>query len=470
MLSRRFVQIRVKSITGRWHALSCKGSDTVGSIKAEIRSKEGPGDYRGKGLMFVHDSPEWQNVVHKGEILRDSQSLQSAGIVNDSVLHVVRKRRLVPQAKESCGHCLESPCVHKEAEHQYAPDMHWSNAYGWSFPGERNYESQELLAPEFELKMPPGGLKAQRLRTGPQHHRGDVTLVMQSEEELRDSKEMDLRASEGSEADDQPGESMEMSSLLSNPEEPSSKVDPIEEDEQLQLERTQSELEELSESDYEEAKRQEAQRSRCCRPKKWCRQYCHEVGLGFKQVMSGWCSVFLRPSESEFEPSEDFQAALEGTIDQETCLNLSYQGLGDPYQWQYFVKMVPCFELLRELNLSNNQLTALPGFDMPLLERLSLAYNLLDDLSGIPPMSELRVLDLTGNNLDTAAGIYNFQKLERLTLRDNPIEYKYMYEDRVKARAPASLLWLDGKPFEAGGWNLQYLIKLMFQSEAEDRF
>ena len=70
----------------------------------------------------------------------------------------------------------------------------------------------------------------------------------------------------------------------------------------------------------------------------------------------------------------------------------------------------------------------------------------------MPSLSALVELNLTANNLDTAEGIYKFQRLERLTLIDNPVEFKDLYEDRVKARAPSSLMWLDGKPFEPVGW------------------
>eukprot|EP00656_Telonema_subtile_P052653 TRINITY_DN7395_c0_g1_i6.p1 TRINITY_DN7395_c0_g1~~TRINITY_DN7395_c0_g1_i6.p1 ORF type:complete len:390 (+),score=60.37 TRINITY_DN7395_c0_g1_i6:106-1275(+) len=360
VLSRRFIQVHVKSITGRWHTISAKTTDTVSLIKSEVRSKEGPGDYRGKGLMFVHDSPEWQNVVHRGEILSDTQSLQRAGVSDGAELHVVRKRRLVPQAKESCGHCLEAPCVHNEAENQYAPDLHWSNAYGWSFPGERDYETHELIDPEFEVQMPSGRLKAQRLRTGPQHNRGDLALVMQPDRDLRESHENELRGS-----DEGLRESGEHSSLLEE-DGASSKVAPMSEDRGLE---GQSEAgPDVSDSDSEEHRTHKPRGSRCCRPKKWCRQYCHEVSLGFKQVAAGWWDLIFKPSESEFEPSEGFKDALEKTIDTETCLNLSYQDLGHPYQWQYFVRMVPSFELLKDLNLSNNNLRKLPGFDMPLLQ------------------------------------------------------------------------------------------------------
>jgi len=452
VLSRRFLEIRVKSITGRWHTLKCKKSDTIGSIKAQIRAQEGPSDYKGKGLMFVHDAPEWQNVVFKKEVLRDLQSIASAGVTNNAQLLVTRKRRLVPQARESGGCCLEDPCVHKDGDHQYGPDMHWSNAYGYEFPGKRDFDTGRLIDPEFELKIPKGGLKAQRLRTGPQNHRGDVALQMESEKDIELKRAAELDGDLNDFADE--GENMEMSDL----------------DEEAEL-IDEEELEASCVVEPDEANSKQRVRKA---EEGWCARtgsrYCYEVKLGFQHLVAGWMAVFIKPSESSFEPSEELEDALEASIDPSTCLNLSYQDLGHAYQWQYFVKLVPHFQQLLDLNMSHNSLHELPEFEMPQLRVLSLAYNLFDDLENVPSMPELRVLDLTANNLDTAAGVYKFQRLERLTLLDNPIEYKDMYDERVKARAPASLCWLDGKPFEPSSFNLQYLLKLMFQSQADDAF
>jgi len=472
VLSRRFLQLNVKSITGRWHNINAKNTDKIESIKATIRAQEGPGDYRGKGLMFVHDAPEWQDVLYLGEVLDDQRTLQSYHVLHDADLHIVRRRRMLPQDRSrGCGICHEAPCCHMDAEDKYGPDMHWSDAYGWNFPGKIDPETHELVSPEFELKLPPGGLKAQRLRTGPQNSRGDVALQMdaevkrdEAEQDHEDSREGEQDSSEDEEDDQLIDTEAKDKEAVAKPEKQpkDSRVEP--EDELSDSEDRGADGEHEDESD----KPKKVQKRWW--QKKWVRQYCYEVKLGFRQLVAGWTDSCRKPAESEFEPSERFQEALNASIDTETALNLSYQDLGHPYQWQYFVKMVPYFENLRELNLSKNRLSELPGFDMPHLERLNLSWNRFDNLSGVPAMGELRELDLTGNNLDTAKGIYKFQNLESLCLRENPVEYKYLYLDRVKARAPSSLIWLDGKPFEPVGWNLHYVLKLMFQSDHEDQF
>jgi len=497
ILSRRFMELRVLSITGRWHTLKAKNTDKVGTLKAQIRAVEGPEDYRGKGLMFVHDDPEWQDLIYNGQPLDDERSLQSAGVADQSELKVVRKRRAVPQAKACHKGCAFQPCSHAEEDHQkYQPDMHWANSYGWAFPGiyEDKAEDGSLMPPDEHFSREEiykgcrGGLRAQRMRAGPvgwKPQSGAVTVQIQTEADLQAQKQKeqdDLRGSndslEGAIGEGEEDANNPLAKKKAAPAAASSSVEPDFADEEAESD-TDSRRQTISESDAEgsatdgEVRKRRGKKSAWTKCQKWIKQYWFEVKLGGTDMVTGWGDYFSKPGRNEFLPDEPIEEGILATIDAKTELNLSYQDLGHPYQWQHFSGILysGAMDQLRVLNLSANRLKECKELSqLDLLEVLDLSYNMLDDLDGIPSISTLKELDLTSNNLETAAGIYKFSQLERLTLIDNPIEYKEMYEDRVKARAPSSLIWLDGRPFEASGWSLQYVVKLMFQSNSEDKF
>jgi len=488
ILSRRFMELRVLSITGRWHTLKAKNTDKVGSLKLQIRNAEGPEDYRGKGLMFVHDAPDWQNIIYHGKVLDDERSLQSAGIADLSELKIVRKRKAVPQAAACHKCCAFKPCSHAESEHRYESDMHWASAYGRHFPGIYQDENKDggLMTPdehfsrEEAYKSIRGGLKAQRLRAGPAGwtvQSGAVTVQIQTEAELEAARKKeldDLRGSNDS-LDGSVGEEDETKAIV---DEESPKVSSAVEPEQEGESGVESQADtgantDIEESDADEERKKKKKKSGFEKLQKWALQYWKEVKLGAKDVMTGWTAYFVAPGQNAFVPDDPIHDGILATVDRKTELNLSYQDLGHPYQWQHFggILYSGALDQLRVLNLSANRLKACEELgQLDLLEVLDLSYNMFDDLERVPSISTLKELDLTSNNLETAAGIYKFSQLERLTLIDNPIEYKEMYEDRVKARSPASLEWLDGKPFEADGWSIHYVVKMMFQSNSEDKF
>ena len=155
-----------------------------------------------------------------------------------------------------------------------------------------------------------------------------------------------------------------------------------------------------------------------------------------------------------------------------TEMNLSYQELGDKHQFLHFKSLSRSHTLqgLTVIDLSHNALTHLEGLFFPSVRKLSLAHNRISYFRDLPFMPELRDLDLRRNNILTAEDCAKYEVLERLTLRDNPIEYKHNYHERVQARAPMSLRFLDGEPITVEPYSFGLLMMLAFQQEDGDRF
>jgi len=153
-------------------------------------------------------------------------------------------------------------------------------------------------------------------------------------------------------------------------------------------------------------------------------------------------------------------------------MNLSYQELGNKYQLLYFTSVSRSHVMhgLTVLDLSHNDLSDLGGLYFPKVKNLSLAHNRISYFRDLPHLPELKDLDLRNNNILTAEDCKKYNLLERLTLRDNPIEYKDNYHDRVQARAPLSLRFLDGKPIKVEAYSFGLLMTLAFSQEDGDRF
>jgi len=164
-------------------------------------------------------------------------------------------------------------------------------------------------------------------------------------------------------------------------------------------------------------------------------------------------------------------------------INLSYQELGDKYQYAYFKSVAKCetFRNLLAMDLSHNDLFKLQDVAFPSLRKLSLANNRISSFLDLPDLPSLIDLNLRKNNLLSAEHCAKYSLLERLCLQDNPIEYKPTYLDRIEARAPLTLKFLDGRalsdymnddgePRSIQPYSGALLIKLAFQQEDGDRF
>eukprot|EP00668_Euglena_longa_P000269 GGOE01000362.1.p1 GENE.GGOE01000362.1~~GGOE01000362.1.p1 ORF type:complete len:379 (-),score=68.72 GGOE01000362.1:217-1353(-) len=126
-------------------------------------------------------------------------------------------------------------------------------------------------------------------------------------------------------------------------------------------------------------------------------------------------------------------------------LNLSYQNLGEQYQYEQLLTFLRINAGVRVLSLTDNFLTDLQGVTLPFLEELFLARNNIQSFTDLPSFPLLKRLSLEENFIVNASGLnpQRFPQLRTLTLKMNPIANDQGYRQRVKQAHPA-LDRLDG--------------------------
>eukprot|EP00997_Jenningsia_sp_PLL12_P011149 NODE_864_length_1403_cov_113.293205_g719_i0.p1 GENE.NODE_864_length_1403_cov_113.293205_g719_i0~~NODE_864_length_1403_cov_113.293205_g719_i0.p1 ORF type:complete len:207 (-),score=55.65 NODE_864_length_1403_cov_113.293205_g719_i0:103-723(-) len=132
-------------------------------------------------------------------------------------------------------------------------------------------------------------------------------------------------------------------------------------------------------------------------------------------------------------------------------LNLSYQNLGEEYQYDQLLAFLKINKGCTVLALTDNFLTDLHDFDMPYLEELFLARNNILSFRDIPSIPTLRRLSLQENFVTNLEGLTaeKFPNLVRLSLKWNPVAEGASYRDSVSKALPR-LQELDGRPCSRG--------------------
>eukprot|EP01006_Ploeotia_vitrea_P055897 TRINITY_DN68046_c6_g1_i1.p1 TRINITY_DN68046_c6_g1~~TRINITY_DN68046_c6_g1_i1.p1 ORF type:complete len:448 (-),score=52.83 TRINITY_DN68046_c6_g1_i1:234-1577(-) len=162
----------------------------------------------------------------------------------------------------------------------------------------------------------------------------------------------------------------------------------------------------------------------------------------------------IRLAPNELYEREHFLSALRKK-GQETAtppriktLNLSYQLLGEEYQYEQLIAFLSVNKGCTTLALTDNFLTDLHGMEMPYLEELFLARNNILSFKDIPAFTKLRRLSIEENFITNTDGLNpkKYPRLRQLTLRWNPIAEDRKYLIKIRKALP-DLKILDGAPF-----------------------
>ena len=109
---------------------------------------------------------------------------------------------------------------------------------------------------------------------------------------------------------------------------------------------------------------------------------------------------------------------------------------------------------LRKLSASHCELTAVPTFDMPLLNELRLSGNALTEFPEGTAFRSLKILDVASNQFDTLASMTKFSFfIDQLSIHGNPVAAADDEADarllrRMVARLFKNVTVLDGKKFD----------------------
>ncbi|KAK5929038.1 hypothetical protein CgunFtcFv8_010307 [Champsocephalus gunnari] len=138
------------------------------------------------------------------------------------------------------------------------------------------------------------------------------------------------------------------------------------------------------------------------------------------------------------------------TGDQLTCpreLNLSYQGLGDPFQKENFLRILRRLIRVEKLQLVDNSLTNLSSVRLPRCRMLNLQRNHLLCLRQLPKLPAVEHLSLSENAIGSLGGLgaLGVSPLRSLNLSRNPVTFTQDYRARVFLCLP-KLEILDGIP------------------------
>eukprot|EP00759_Apiculatamorpha_spiralis_P004206 PhF_6_TR12555/c0_g1_i1/m.19676 len=160
----------------------------------------------------------------------------------------------------------------------------------------------------------------------------------------------------------------------------------------------------------------------------------------------------VRLNPSELETNATRLEALQKIGESETKqleipeLNLSYQNLGDPYQYAALKTALLLNSRVHVLCLNNNELSTLrEGIDLPCVTELHLSHNAFCSFDELPDvLPNLKTLHISNNFIGTLHGLTEsrFPKLQVLTLKGNPVCRMDEFRKEVKS-AHSKLKWLD---------------------------
>ncbi|XP_075056669.1 uncharacterized protein LOC142142733 [Mixophyes fleayi] len=141
----------------------------------------------------------------------------------------------------------------------------------------------------------------------------------------------------------------------------------------------------------------------------------------------------------------------------ENCvnINLSYQGLGDPYQQNNFHRILLRLIRVERLWLVDDSLKDLSAIRLPRCKELNLSKNHFISFKQLPKLPAIQHLSLAENNIESLCGLSDLKHspLESLVLKSNPCEFLEDYRLRVFCLLP-NLKTLDGIPKLPEDWSV----------------
>ncbi|KAE8604026.1 hypothetical protein XENTR_v10014537 [Xenopus tropicalis] len=164
--------------------------------------------------------------------------------------------------------------------------------------------------------------------------------------------------------------------------------------------------------------------------------------------------VHLFQEERDITDKEIWRKRLQENWEQCLNVNLSYQGLGDPYQQNNFHRILRRLIRVERLWLVDNSLKDLSAIRLPRCTELNLSRNHFTSFKKLPKLPAIQHLSLAENNIETLSGLSNLKHspLESLLLKSNPCEFLEDYRIQVFSILP-NLKTLDGIPKLPEDWS-----------------
>ncbi|XP_075426742.1 uncharacterized protein LOC142466022 isoform X1 [Ascaphus truei] len=169
-------------------------------------------------------------------------------------------------------------------------------------------------------------------------------------------------------------------------------------------------------------------------------------------VMRG--EAILLQEEIHVTDKEIWQQRLQENWENCVNVNLSFQGLGDPYQQRNFHRILRRLIRVERLWLVDNALKDLSAIRLPRCKELNLSRNHFISFKQLPKMPVIQHLSLAANNIETFSGLTDLKHtpLESLILKSNPCEFLENYRLQVFSSLP-NLEILDGLPKLPEDWS-----------------
>eukprot|EP00002_Diphylleia_rotans_P029961 TRINITY_DN6128_c0_g1_i1.p1 TRINITY_DN6128_c0_g1~~TRINITY_DN6128_c0_g1_i1.p1 ORF type:complete len:602 (-),score=141.56 TRINITY_DN6128_c0_g1_i1:249-2054(-) len=124
-------------------------------------------------------------------------------------------------------------------------------------------------------------------------------------------------------------------------------------------------------------------------------------------------------------------------------INLSYQSLGQDWQFDGFKKHLKSFTALKKLIITDNSIQTLRKIVLPELQVLIACRNEIPNFQELPDCPKLIELNLASNLIDAPSGLLRFPELKKLVLRRNPIAMKVGYRLEIFNAGPENLIEVD---------------------------